>query len=79
MLVLHPSCAGLNVHKKSVVACCLKLEADGTQLQKTRTFGTTTIELLELLDWFSQEEVTIVAMESTGEYWKPVHNILEGL
>ncbi|NWJ45702.1 MAG: IS110 family transposase [Bacteroidetes bacterium] len=78
MLVLHPSCAGLDVHKKSVVACCLKLEADGTQLQKTRTFGTTTIELLELLDWFSQEEVTIVAMESTGEYWKPVHNILEG-
>ena len=78
MLVLHRCCAGLDVHKKSVVACCLKLEADGSQLQKTRTFGTTTPELLELLDWLSQWEVTTIAMESTGEYWKPVHNILEG-
>ncbi len=78
MLVLNPCCAGLDVHKKSIVACCLKLEADGTQAQEVCTFGTTTPQLLELLDWLLKWGVTIIAMESTGEFWKPVHNILEG-
>jgi transposase len=77
MLVLNPCCAGLDVHKKSIVACCLKFETDGGQAQEVRTFGTTTPQLLELLDWLLKWEVTVIAMESTGEFWKPVHNILE--
>jgi transposase len=51
MLVLNPCCAGLDVHKKSIVACCLKFETAGGQAQEVRTFGTTTPQLLELLDW----------------------------
>jgi transposase len=78
MLILHPCCAGLDVHKKSIVACCLKLEADNTQRQQVRTFDTTTPALLELLDWLLEWGATCIAMESTGEFWKPVHNILEG-
>jgi transposase len=68
----------LDVHKKSVVACRRRL-GDGERVeQEVRTFGTTTAEVLALLDWLLAWEVTIVAMESTGEYWKPVFNLLEG-
>lgn len=74
MRVIYERCAGLDVHKKVVTAC----RRDGKK-QETRNFGTTTPELLELADWLSQWECTHVAMESTGEYWKPVYNILEGI
>jgi transposase len=66
-------CAGLDVHKKTVVACA-RTPAGAV----TRTFGTMTAELLELSDWLASLGVTHVAMESTGDYWKPVFNILEG-
>lgn len=73
MKVMYTRCAGLDVHKKTVVACI----REGSQ-QETQTFGTMTAELLALLDWLLVHQVTHVAMESTGEYWKPIFNLLEG-
>src|SRR6266478_1713424 len=75
MEVVHEVCCGLDVHKKSVTACVLW--ASGRRRQ-TRAFGTFTRELLELGDWMRACGVTHVAMESTGVYWKPVWNLLEG-
>jgi transposase len=73
MEVLYESCAGLDVHARTVVACLIR------KGRKTiRTFGTMTEDLLRLLDWLKAEGCTHVAMESTGVYWKPVFNILEG-
>jgi transposase len=74
MQVVHERCCGLDVHKKTVVAC---VRTD--QGPQTRTFGTVTRELLRLWDWLDQERVSAVAMESTGVYWKPVFNVLESL
>ncbi len=71
--VVHHRCCGLDVHKKTVVACVLT--AKGKQ---TRTFGTTTRELLELADWLAEGRISHVAMESTGIYWMPLYNLLEG-
>lgn len=72
MEVVHPRCSGLDVHKKTVVACVM---VPGRK--EVRTFGTMTAELLRLGDWLQEEGVTTVAMESTGVYWKPVFNVLE--
>ena len=78
MEVLYAVCCGLDVHKASVTAC-LRAPGDGPQRrQEVRTFGTTTRELLRLADWLSAAGCTHVAMESTGIYWRPVYNILEG-
>jgi transposase len=77
MDVLYRCCCGMDVHKDTVAACVLIREAGGARKQK-RIFGTTTKELLELSDWLHGHEVTHVAMESTGVYWKPISNILEG-
>jgi transposase len=75
--VLYPRCCGLDVHKKTVVACRITPGPQG-QIQKTiRTFGTMTADLLELGDWLAHGGVTQVAMESTGVYWKPIYNLLE--
>ena len=65
-------CCGLDVHKKSVVACVIT-----SQGREIRTFRSMTKELLELADWLRVKEVSHVAMESTGVYWKPVYNLLE--
>jgi transposase len=75
MEVVHEVCCGLDVHKKSVTACVLR--ASGKRRQ-TREFGTFTRELLEMTDWLRSCGVTHVALESTGVYWKPVWNLLEG-
>lgn len=75
---LYPCCAGLDVHKDSVVACVRRVEDSGRATKQIRTFGTTTGELLALVDWLQREGVTHAAMESTGVYWKPVFNLLEG-
>jgi transposase len=77
MDVLHTHCAGLDVHKKSVVASVIISQEKGKPWRETRTFGTMTDDLLVLSDWLMSHAVTHVAMESTGEYWKPVFNILE--
>ena len=74
MQVLYSRCAGLDVHKDSVVACVL---VEGCPAE-VRTFKATTAELLLLGDWLAEKGVTHVAMESTGVYWKPVWNLLEG-
>ncbi len=75
--LIFERCAGLDVHKKSVVACRRRLLPDRTIEFETATFGTTIEDLLALSDWLAEWDVTHVAMESTGEYWKPVFNILE--
>jgi transposase len=76
MEVLHPRCAGLDVHKDTVVACVRCVSAP--KVQAVRTFGTTTRELLALADWLGSQGCTHVAMEATGVYWKPVWHLLEG-
>lgn len=77
MEVLHPRCAGLDVHKQTVVACVRR--ARGRRVtREVQTFGTTTRDLLRLREHLEKEGVTHVAMEATGVYWKPVWHILEG-
>jgi transposase len=78
MQIVYARCAGLDVHKKSVVVYVRLVGADGTLTTHLRTFGTTTAELLNLVAWLLPLEVSHVAMESTGEFWKPVYNLLEG-
>jgi transposase len=77
MDVIHTHCAGLDVHKKVVVAAIIVPDGLGGLLKETRSFGTMTADLLALSDWLLSHRVTHVAMESTGEYWKPIFNILE--
>ena len=70
-------CAGLDVHQATVVAC-LNIGTRGARSRKeVRTFGTTLPDLEELRDWLKANGCTLVAMESTGVYWKPVHAVLE--
>ena len=78
MRIVYKRCCGLDVHKKVIVACLLLLESDGELRREIRKFGTMTEDLLALLDWLQQAGCTHVAMESTGVYWKPIYNILEG-
>ena len=78
MDVTYTQCAGLDVHKKTVVACCITPGAKGEKELEIRTFTTMTADLLALSDWLGTKGVTHVAMESTGEFWKPIYNILEG-
>lgn len=77
MEILHPQCAGLDVHKKIVVATILVSDTHGQVEKQTQSFETMTASLLALSDWLTTHNVTHVAMESTGEYWKPIFNILE--
>jgi len=72
MKVLYERCAGCDVHKKTVTVHVVVPEGGGT-----RTYGTTTTELLGLVEWLVTLQVTHVAMESTGVYWKPLYNLLE--
>lgn len=73
MEVVYECCCGLDVHAKTVVACVIKKGR-----KEIRTFATMTEELLHLGDWLTSEGCTHVAIESTGVYWKPVFNLLEG-
>src|SRR6266508_2763653 len=77
MEVVHPRCAGLDVHKRTVVACRLTPGPAAEPAREVRTFGTTTRVLPALADWLAEASVTVVAMESTGSFWKPIYNILE--
>lgn len=76
MEVLYPRCAGLDVHKDTVVACVRCVSEP--LVHKVRTFATTTRELLALSEWLAAQGCTHVAMEATGVYWKPVWHLLEG-
>ncbi len=77
MDVTYTHCAGLDVHKKSVVVCTLTPGAAGEIVSEIRTFGTMTHDLLALSDWLTSKGITHVAMEATAEFWKPVYNVLE--
>jgi transposase len=77
MDVLHACCAGLDVHKKTVVACVRRVDPAGKVSKNIKTFATMTRDLLDLADWLGVQGVKAIAMESTGTYWKPVFNILE--
>jgi len=76
MEVVYKRCCGLDVHKEIVVACLLIREG-GKVLKEIRTFFTMTVDLVVLRDWLKAHQVTHVAMESTGIYWRPVFNLLE--
>lgn len=77
MQVIHRCCAGLDVHKQTVVAC-VRIARDREAVQHVETFATTTLGLLTMADWLSSYDVSVVGMEATGVYWKPVWHVLEG-
>ena len=77
MDILHACCAGLDVHKDTVVACIRRIGPAGQAEDQVRTFGTMTADLLGLADWLAAHGVARVAMESTGVFWKPVFHLLE--
>jgi transposase len=78
LTVIYRWVCGLDVHKKSVMACVRGVDAQGQVVSKVRRFGTMTRDLLELGEWLKAMGVTHVAMESTGVFWKPIYNLLEG-
>ena len=78
MEVVYQRCCGLDVHKRTVVACVVVTGPDGGSVKETRTFDTMTEDLLALVEWLEATGCSHVAMESTGVYWKPVYNMLEG-
>ena len=78
MRVVHERCAGLDVHKKTVVACVLAGEPGTEAAKQVRAFTTMKAGLEDLREWLVSQQVKQVAMESTGSYWKPVWAMLEG-
>lgn len=77
MEVINPRCCGLDVHKKTVVACLVTPGRDGAPRRQIRTFGTMADDLAALGAWLAAADCPIVAMESTGVYWQPIWNALE--
>jgi transposase len=75
--IIYKRVAGLDVHKKTVVATRMRVTEEDRVEWETKTFGTMTPDLLELHDWLYEWELSHVSLESTGDYWKPVFNILE--
>ena len=78
MEAVYSRCCGIDVHKQTAVVCAITPGADGQPKKEICTFGTMTDELLRLGDWLAERGVTHVALESTGVYWKPLWNVLEG-
>lgn len=76
--VVHGICCGLDVHKKNVSACLLWSDSSGAEQCEVKEFETFTDDLFRLKEWLKERECPVVAMESTGPYWTPIHNILEG-
>src|SRR5688572_3841869 len=77
MDVISERCCGLDIHKRSVVACLIVSEPEGTPHKEIRTFGAMTADILALADWLGEHAVTHVAMESTGVSWQPIDHLLE--
>jgi transposase len=75
--IVHPICCGLDVHKESVSACVIFPDSNGDEQFEVKVFGTFTDDLIRLREWLLEHDCPVVAMESTGIYWRPVHNILE--
>ena len=78
MEILYPRCAAIDVHKRTAVASVGWLDEQGQRHKQTRTFATMTADIERLRRWLGEHGVTHVAMESTGVFWKPVWNLLEG-
>jgi len=78
MNIVYERCAGLDVHKRTVVACVIIPDDKGQRSKERQTFSTMTPDLLRMREWLTTFRVTHVAMESTGVFWKPIYNILEG-
>ena len=78
MRVHHNVCCGIDVHKKSVTVCLMWGPADREPQCEIRRFGTMTRDLQKLAEWLGQANCEVATMESTGSYWKPVWNVLEG-
>jgi transposase len=78
MQVVHPICCGIDVHQAQLTACLRQVTEDGQVMQEVREFATTYPALLALLDWLSGQQCPVVAMESTGVYWRPVYHVLAG-
>jgi transposase len=76
--IVHPRCCGVDVHKDSIAACVRRMDDKGNVGKESRKFGTTTQEINAFADWLRGLDIRLVAMESTGVYWKPVWNLLEG-
>ena len=77
MDVLLERCAGLDVHKKSILVCVIIAEPGTKPRKEIREYRTMTCDILSLADWLAQLQVTHIAMESTGVFWKPIYNLLE--
>jgi len=75
--IVHPICCGLDVHKESISACVIFPDKDGVDQYDIKVFGTFTDDLMRLRSWLLDHSCPVVAMESTGIYWRPVHNVLE--
>jgi transposase len=78
MNLVYERCAGIDVHKRTIVVCAIVPDAKGQRHKERRTFSTMTPDLLRMRCWLKDLGVTHVAMESTASYWKPIFNILEG-
>jgi|TARA_Y100000310_G_C20623424_1_gene784565 transposase len=76
--VVHPICAGIDVHKELVVVTLITRDASGQRQEEVREFSAFTDDLFRLRDWLISVDCSIIAIESTGVYWRPVHNVLEG-
>ena len=79
MQVVYPVCCGLDVHQACLTACLRQVSAEGQVPQDVREFGTTSNDLLTLSDWLGAHACPVVAMESTGVYWKPVYHVWAGV
>jgi len=78
MQIVYERCAGLDVHKKSVMACLITPAANGERCKERQTFSTMTADLVRLRQWLTERQCSQVAMQSTGVFWRPIFNILEG-
>ncbi|WP_052567877.1 IS110 family transposase [Ktedonobacter racemifer] len=78
MDIVYERCAGIDVHKRNVVVCAITPDQQRRRHKEQTTFSTMTPDLLRMCHWFQDLGVTHVAMESTGSFWKPIFNVLEG-
>ena len=76
--IAHPVCCGLDVHKKKISVCLITMDEQCKEQYEIKEFGTFTNDLLEMKKWLTDNNCPILAMESIGGYWRPVHNVIEG-
>lgn len=79
MQVVYKRCCGVDIHKKLIVACLWTINEKGERVKEVRSFTTMTNSLLDMLDWLKTARCEVVAVESTGVFWKPLYNLFEGV